>query len=355
MTKSKWFGVAILISLVVMLMPINIAGAADKAYTLKYATTGPADPVTYTPYSVGFLFKTLVEAQSQGKVKVELFPGGQLGNQRETIEGVMMGTVEIASTNIAALSGFFPPADVFSIPYLFSSENEAIAVIDGPFGIKFIEELANKHELRIAGGISTIGFRHLTNNTKLIKTPDDVKGLKFRTMDSPIFVEMFRAMGAHAAPIAITETYLALQLGTVDGQENPVSVTRANKFHEVQKYITLDGHTMGMQVALMNESYLRSLPDDVREVILRCMRDAVVNARGVDKLGHQIALDDMRSKGLQIYAPTEDELEQFREITQQPCIELLKANISEDWINGILKAVEEAKEEVEAEYKKFVF
>jgi len=355
MTKGKWFGVAILISLVVMLMPISGADAADKVYTLKYATTGPADPVTYTPYSVGFVFKTLVEAQSQGKVKVELFPGGQLGSQRETIEGVMMGTVEIASTNIAALSGFFPPADVFSIPYLFSSDNEAIAVLDGPFGIKFIEEMAKKHELRIVGGISPAGFRHLTNNVKPIKTPDDVNGLKFRTMDTPIFIEMFKAMGAHATPISITEVYLALQLGTVDGQENPASVTKSYKFHEVQKYMTLDGHSMAMQVALMNESYLRSLPDDVREVILRCMRDAVVNVRGVSKLSEQIDIDDMKNKGLQIYAPTEDELAQFKQVAQQPCVELLKANISEDWINGILKAVEEAKEEVEAEYKKFVF
>ncbi|WP_198470165.1 TRAP transporter substrate-binding protein DctP [Acetomicrobium sp. S15 = DSM 107314] len=354
MKRGKRFSVVILTFVLVILMPI-VAGAADKTYTLKYATTGPADPVTYTPYSVGFVFKTLVEAQSQGKVKVELFPGGQLGNQRETIEGVMMGTVEIASTNIAALSGFFPPADIFSIPYLFSSDNEAIAVLDGPFGIKFIEEMAKKLELRVVGGISLLGFRHLTNSVRPIKTPGDVKGLKFRTMDTPIFIEMFKAMGAHATPISITEVYLALQLGTVDGQENPASVTRSYKFHEVQKYMTLDGHTMGMQVAVMNESYLKSLPDEIRKTILRCMRDAVVNVRGVTKLSEQIDIDAMRNEGLQIYAPTEDELEQFRKITQQPCIELLKANISEDWINGVLGAVEEAKEKVEAEYKKFVF
>lgn len=352
MLNSKKAMTALMITLVVLMMGFN--GLAQPVYTIKYVASGPADPLVYVPYTVGYVFKNLVEDRTQGRVKVDLYPAGQLGSQREGIEGVMMGTVEAASVNLAALSGFFPEMDVYGIPWLFPSEEVAARVFDGPFGQALEKEMRDRLGIRIAGGISILGYRHMTNGVRPIRTPDDLKGLKMRTMDNPTYIEMFRSLGAVPTPIAIGETYLALQMGTVDGHENPANVIESYKFYEVQKYLTLTGHVLSGQVMVMSEAYLNSMPADIREAVLDAARDAVVNVRGAAMLLDVMSRTNLAEKGMQVYMPTEAEQALFREKTQGPAVELLKKSMDPKWVDGVLQAVEDAKIEIKKEKEPFL-
>ena len=186
-----------------------------------------------------------------------------------------------------------------------------------------------------------VGFRNFTNNVRPIRTPADMKGMKIRVQETPLYVNMVKALGANPTPIAWTETYTALQTRVVDGQENPVPTILMAKLHEVQKYITLDGHVYGVDYFAVNEKFFQSLPADLQYILLDSAKIASGVGRGVSQLISAQGVQTLVDAKIEVYVPTEAELALFRNATQQPVIDWLKTRIDAKLINEALAAVDD--------------
>ncbi len=236
----------------------------EPEYVITLGVSDPVDDLAWgLEYTMGVIFKKVVEAETAGKIQVEVFPLFQLGQMMQQIEAVMAGE-QTAMTGTGGLPSFYPPWQVFSIPFLFPNVEIASDVMNySDFARKLYDDFRVKTGARVLS-MSQNGFRHFTNNKRVIKTPDDLAGLKFRIMQGPIYQKVVEALGGSAIPIPWSELYMSLSTGVVDGQENAISAIKMGSFDEVQKYITLDGH-------LWAENYNRIKTDifDFSEVTQR--------------------------------------------------------------------------------------
>jgi tripartite ATP-independent transporter DctP family solute receptor len=231
---------------------------------------------------------------------------------------------------------------VFDIPYLFPSLLVAYRVLEGPFGKELADECLKKTGMRILT-YSQVGFRNFTNSTRVIKSPADIKGLKLRVMDSPVYMSLVRSMGGAPTPVPWPETYTALQQKVVDGQENPVSSIKFGKLYEVQKYLTMDGHTFGVSFMLINEKFFQSLPKEYQAIVKNAALTSAVSENGIDNLDSSIGLQFLKEKGMEVYVPTAAEKGQFRAVAQPAVIEYLEKQIGRPWIDKVLNAVKQTE------------
>jgi C4-dicarboxylate-binding protein DctP len=328
--------------LVLGLIPVS---AAEKPIIIKFAHGDPPDAIKGSAHGDAVTFKHLVEAASGGRIKVEIYPANQLGSEREQLEGVKMGTIEMCNVSEGTVPGFFQEILVVGIPYLFESAPLAWKVLDGPFGRDLMEEMKKKTGIRCLT-ITENGFRNFTNRIRPIKKPEDMKGLKFRTMENPAHMEMVRALGADPTPIAWGECYTALQQKVVDGQENPVSLILVMKFYEVQKYLTLDGHIYSIDFTFINDAFFQKLPKDLRRIVEDAARVAGTTHRGIQQYTSAIGVDELRQKGMEIYVPTPAEIEAFRKVTQPRVIEWVKQKVPQKWIDYLFREIKKARVEI---------
>jgi tripartite ATP-independent transporter DctP family solute receptor len=202
-------------------------------------------------------FAKEIEARTGGRYKVETFYSGSLGGERESIESVQLGTQALTFSSSGPIPNFVPETKILDIPFLFRDKAHARAVLDGPIGQEMLGKFESKGFKALAWGEN--GIRHMTNSKRAVMTPDDLKGLKMRTMENPVHVAAYKGLGIVTTPMAFPEVFTALQQGTVDGQENPLSVIMASKFDQVQKYITLTGHVYSPGIFLMNKAMFEKL------------------------------------------------------------------------------------------------
>jgi tripartite ATP-independent transporter DctP family solute receptor len=196
-------------------------------------------------------FAKEVEARTKRRYKIQTFYAGALGAERESVEGVQLGTLDLTMTSTGPLPNFVPEVAILDIPFLFRDYAHARAVLDGPIGQEMLQKFPPKGMVALAWGEN--GFRHMTNSKRPVNVPDDLKGLKMRTMENPIHIQAYKQFGILPTPMAFTEVFTALQQGTVDGQENPLSVITAAKLDQVQKNLSLTGHVYSPAVILMNK------------------------------------------------------------------------------------------------------
>jgi TRAP-type C4-dicarboxylate transport system substrate-binding protein len=225
---------------------------------------------------------------------------------------------------------------------MFSSAEVAWRVLDGALGKKLSEHCLKKTKLRnLAYG--EVGFRNFTNSVREIRTPADMKGLKLRVQQIPLYVEMVKGLGGIPTPVAWPETPGALKTGVVDGQENPVAVIVSAKFYEMQKYMTLDQHVYGTGFMLINEAFFQNLSPEDRETIHRDAMIAQTAGRGIQQINSAAGVAELAKRGLKIYKPTAAELQQFRAAAQPPVLAWLKTAIEPGWIEDAQKAVAAAE------------
>lgn len=209
-------------------------------------------------------FAKRVKELSNGEIEVKVYPSSQLGNQRDLVEGLGLGTVDMTLTGTAVLGNFIPEMAVFDLPFIFRDVNHAYKALD-TIGM----DMAKKGE---AQGMITLamwenGIRHMTNNRQPIKTPNDMKGLKVRVMEQPVYIEMMKSLGASPTPMAMSELYTALQKGVIDAQENPLGHIATKRFNEVQKYLSLTGHTYAPEPLLISSIAWNKLTPQQKEII----------------------------------------------------------------------------------------
>ena len=212
-------------------------------------------------YGVGAeaFVKTLSEA-SNGEWTGRQAAAGSLGGERDMIEGLQIGSVDLVITSTGPLGNFVPEVYVLDLPFLFRDYDHARTTLDGNVGMELLNKMSDHNLVGLAW--SENGFRHVTNSKREVKTPDDLQGLKLRTMQNKVHMAAFSGMGASPTPMAFPELFSALQQGVVDGQENPVTVISSSKFWEVQKYVSLTGHVYSPAIILASPSLWSNLSDE---------------------------------------------------------------------------------------------
>ncbi len=322
---------------------------------VKVGFIGSEDPYVSVDGATAIVFKNLVETGTNGEIEVRLFPGGVLGQEREMMEMLKAGLIQVHLATAGSMGSFFPLYGVFDIPYLIPSYSVAYDVWDGWFGEKVDDLIFAKTGLRSLGFFAQSGFYHLTNSKKKIKTVDDVKGLKFRTMTLPSHIKVFEAMGASAIPISWAELYTSLQTGVIEGQHNPVGYIVQGNLQEVQKYMTLTGHMYAVGFFLVNDAWFQSLSDDYKNVVLDAVRVAKTAARGMNSIVNADAEKGIPflRKSMEIYKPTPAELKGFQDATIPPMRQYISETLGQegvDLLNDYVKAVNES--EAKLNYKK---
>src|SRR6266536_654230 len=241
-------------------------------------------------------FAREVEARAGGRYKIQNFYSGALGAERESIEAIQLGTLDLTMTSTGPVPNFVPEIAILDIPFLFRDYAHARAVLDGPIGQDLLNKFPAKGIQALAWGEN--GFRHMTNSKRPVNTPDDLKGLKMRTMENPVHMQAYKAFGIIPTPMAFTEVFTALQQGTVDGQENPLSVIEAAKLDQVQKYMTMTGHVYSPALILMNKAQWDKLSAADKEAFMAAAKEAVrANRARIDE-DERKAVADLRSKGM---------------------------------------------------------
>ncbi len=226
-------------------------------------------------------FAKEVEKRTAGRYKIQPFYAGALGGERESIEAVQLGVFELTSTSTGPVPNFVPETKIFDIPFLFRDKAHARAVLDGPIGQEMLAKFDAKGFKALAWGEN--GLRHMTNNKRPVNSPEDLKGLKIRTMENPVHIAAYRGFGINTTPMAFTELFTALQQGTVDGQENPLSIIMTAKFDQVQKHLTLTGHVYAPAVFLMNRAAFEKLGAADKQAFIEAAKEgAKANRARVD-------------------------------------------------------------------------
>lgn len=257
-----------------------MAGAAfaDAEYTIKVGYIGSESHPTMQAMKT---FGDNVAKGSEGKIKVELYPNAQLGGDRELCEGVQMGTIQMAIPSTSALAGFDKRIQVLDLPYLFTNREAAFEAVDGELGQK-LNEFLGKKGFYVVGYLEN-GFRHVTNSKQPITKPEDLSGLKIRTMENPMHLAFFKELGANPTPMSWGELYTALQQGTVDAQENPYAMIDDGKFYEVQKYVSETGHVFSYEILIANKKFMEKLPEDLRALVIDEAQKAIATQRAAMK------------------------------------------------------------------------
>lgn len=239
-----------------------------------------------------------VERRTNGRIKIQNFYSGSLGGERESIEAVQLGTQELATSSTGPVPNFVPEARILDVPFLFRDKAHARAVLDGPIGDELLSKFDSKGFKALAWGEN--GVRHMTNSKRPVNGPDDLKGLKMRTMENPVHVAAYKSLGIVTTPMAFPEVFTALQQGTVDGQENPLSVIMAANFDQVQKHLTLTGHVYSPVVILMNKGVWDKLSAGDKQIFLDSAKEAVkANRARVDK-DDANGVAELRRKGMNV-------------------------------------------------------
>jgi tripartite ATP-independent transporter DctP family solute receptor len=268
---------------------------AQDSFTLKYATSLGKESAYYKG---AVALAQAAEELSKGRLKIQIFPDAQLGNDRDMIEGMQLGSIDLASPSTGAMGAVVPAATVLDLPYIFDDLAHAYRVLDGPIGGRIAKLFDGKgfHPL----GYWEIGFRHLTNKHRPVSTPADVKGLKLRTLPSEIHQKAWSLVGAQPVALDWTEVYNSLSTGVVDGQENPFNIIILGKLHEVQKHLSLTGHVYGTAPTSVSDITWGKLPPDLREAL----REAVRRSAGVQRQaasGNEAAqLEQLKKAGMAV-------------------------------------------------------
>jgi len=266
---------ALFLSVLILGLLFTVSVFSSPEYVLRFNTVAaPTQPQVKAMEK----FAEVVEALSGGKVKVEIYHSGQLGNQKTSLLAVMRGDLEMACD--AGPSWFadlanMPEFGVFNAAYVFKDLDHMYRVMTGPIAKEYFDKLAKKTGLRVLD-IWYLGTRelNLTKKAGVVKKPEDLKGIKLRMPNNKAFLDMGKALGATPTPMGFGEVYLALKTGTIDGQDNPLPTDLAAKFVEVTHYIVLTDHSIGMITPVINEKLWQSMPYDYKVYIKKAMEVA---------------------------------------------------------------------------------
>jgi len=319
-----------------LLLP-SMAQAEIKDRTLRFAFQNAQEH----PQGQGAKkFADIVEQKSGGKIKVRLFPSGQLGGDLQTVSALQGGTIDLTVLNAGLLVGQVKEFGLFDLPFLFASGKEADAVVDGPFGRKLADLLPAKNLMSL--GYWELGFRNLTNSRRPVTKLEEIQGLKVRVVQSPLYIDLFNTLGANAVPLPFPELYTALEQKTVDGQENPVTLINTSKFYEVQKHLTLTRHTYNPQIVVFSKRVWDRLDADEKKLIEDAAQEARTFQREFSREQETKALEAVKAAGMQVVELSAAEVTRIREKVQ-PVIKKFSEGVNEATVKELYAEIEKAR------------
>jgi len=271
----------------------------------------------------------IVAQKTNNRIQIQVFPSAQLGTGKDMIEAVVFGSQAMATEGAAMFSQWSPRLSIMEAPYIFRDVDHMYKVMKGPIGQEMQDELVAKRGLRSLG-VLYYGVRHLTTNKPVTK-PEDVKGMKLRVPEVPLYLEMARAWGANPTPMAFAELYLALKQGTVDAQENPIPTINSGKFYEVQKYLVLTGHIMVPQFHAISDKLWKSLSPADQKILQDAVDEGIAFSNDMLIKQEQSLVDEFKKKGMQVITP---DVEAFRKASMTAIPKL-----EEKWGKGLYEKI----------------
>jgi tripartite ATP-independent transporter DctP family solute receptor len=243
-------------------------------------------------------FAQEIDRLSEGRITIVEQPANALGGEREMIEGLQIGSVDMVITSTGPVGNFVPEVLVLDLPFLFRDYEHARGVLDGPIGQELLERFPERGIVALAW--SENGFRHLTNNRRAVRSPEDLQGLKIRTMENQVHIRAFQAAGAAPTPMAFPELFTALQQGTVDGQENPIPVITSANFQEVQRYLSLTGHVYSPALVLISPFVWERLSEEEQGWFKEAARASVEATRDRVTEVEREGIEALRAAGMDV-------------------------------------------------------
>lgn len=287
------------------------------------------------------VMKEYVERESDGRIEMQLFHSSQLGDDIQMIEALQLGSQEMSCPSSAPMTSMDNRFMVFDLPFLFPTSEIASEILDGPLGQELLDDLSDNHLIGLAYWEN--GYRHITNSVREIKTPEDMEGLKIRTMENQVHLDFFRALGANPTPMPFGELFTAMQQGVVAGQENPVPTIYLQNFAEVQDYTTLTGHVYSPFVLLMSKKFWDGLPSDLQEIVQEGATVARDEQRRINGEYTDELVAGLREQGMTVTELSSEELKAFQEATKGT-IDVFKDEIGAEYVESVLAEIEKLSE-----------
>ena len=284
-------------------------------------------------------FAELVEQKSKGRIKISVYSGAQLGSDQQMQAALRGGTQEFTAPSTATLANLVKEFGVFGLPFSFANEKQAYAVFDGPFGQSILAKLAEKDIIGLAYWEN--GFRHFTNSKRAIVKAEDLGGLKVRTMQNNLYIDLFSGMGANAIPMPVNELFNALETKAVDAQENPYTVVQAQKFYDVQKYLSTTGHAYDAQVLIASKKFWDKLSAADKTLMQDAAREATDFQRQTSREMNAKARAELIKAGMQINDVSDAERQRMRE-KLQPVIAKHQTAVGEETAKAFFDAIAKA-------------
>jgi tripartite ATP-independent transporter DctP family solute receptor len=285
-------------------------------------------------------FSQIVDQRSGGKVKIKPYPANVLGSESAMLSSAQGGVQEFVGTSSAPLVGIVKEFALFDLPFLFANEKEADAVLDGPVGRSLLDKLEPKGLVGLC--YWETGFRNVTNSKRPITKVEDIKGLKLRTMQNPVYVEAFNTLGANAVPMPFTELFSALETRAIDGQENPYGIIHANKIHEVQKYLSATRHAYSPFVVMVSRRHWDRLVAADRKLLQTACMEARDFQRKLNRDANEKILAQIRASGVQFNEISPAELVRMR-AELRPVVDKFSKQIGEDTVQKALAEIEKVR------------
>lgn len=264
--------------------------------------------------NAGNVFCEKVEEYSNGSITVDHFPDNSLGDDKTVTEQTQLGDIDIVVTSTSPLVNVYPDYYAFDAPYLFLNRDHALKAMDSEEGTAIRTGIQDAGTGLIGMAWWENGFRNITNNKVAVRLPEDIKGMKIRTMENDVHLAAFKAFGANPTPMAFSELYTAMQQGTVDGQENPVAIIVGNKFYEVQKYVSRTEHIYVPFCVLMNEKKFNSLSAEQQEAINKAMEEATTFQLENNQELLDVGLKEITDAGSEVIELTADEKAAWQQV-----------------------------------------
>ncbi|ARU65018.1 TRAP transporter substrate-binding protein [Histophilus somni] len=271
------------------------SGNTNAATTLRFGYEAPRGD---TQHEAAKKFNDLLKEKTKGEIKLTLFPDSTLGNAQTMISAVRGGTIDLEMSGSPNFSGLVPKLNVIDIPFIFQNREHVYAVLDSEIGQSLLKELEAKGLKGLA--FWEVGFRSFTNSKHPVKSPDDIKGLKVRTNQNPMYIQAFSILGANPVPMPLSELYTALETRAVDAQEHPVGIVWSAKLYEVQKYLSLTNHGYTPLIVVMNKAKFDALSPALQTALVEAAQEAGAYQRQLNLRNEKSIIEKMQKAGVEI-------------------------------------------------------
>jgi tripartite ATP-independent transporter DctP family solute receptor len=296
MFKKMHFWIAVVM---VMFFVAGCSGGPDKAPAKLQMKLASLTAMSHTYNQGAAKFAEFVKQRSNGRIEITIYPDGQLAKgERELLEAVQQGTIDIYVGSTGPLAGFSPSMGLLDLPFLFRDYRHVDTVLDGAIGRQLLDDLDKVSFKALAFWEN--GFRNLTNSKRSVKVPTDAAGLKIRTMENKLHIAAWKAVGANPVPMAFGEVYGALQQKTIDGQENPIAVIYSSKMSEVQKYLSLTQHVYSPAVIIVSAKKWQALSREDQDMMLKAAQETAPLQRKMGRDSEEKQIAELAAKGMTV-------------------------------------------------------